>query len=145
MTDENEVMAEQLEEAAKDNLSMSTNELDPKKAHDYAKVAETQLAVADKLKPKEVSWWNKPLGITVKDLVLGLAAPVLGLVGAVYTANCRKTEAEMNVESEKIRAKAQVDCERIRAQSRIEQLKLITTSEELPDTYSLKVLNENNK
>ena len=139
---ENEVIVEQLEEAAKDNLAMSTNELDPKKAHDYAKAAETQLAVADKLTPK--SWWDKPL-ISIKDIVIGVAAPVLGLVGVIYTANCRKTEAELTVEAERIKAKAQVDCERIRAQSRIEQLKMVTKSEELADTFSLKVLNENNK
>lgn len=145
MTEENKVMAEELEEAAKDNLSMSANELEPKKAQDYAKLAETQLAIADKLAPKETSWWNRPLGITVKDLVLGLAAPLMGLVGVCYSANKRREEAELSVEAEKVKAQAQVDCERIRAQSRIEQLKLITKSEELPDNYSLKVLNENNK
>ena len=145
MNEENKVMAEELEDAAKDNLSMSANELEPKKAHDYAKLAETQLAIAEKLTPKETSWWNRPLGITVKDLVLGLATPVLGLIGVCYSASCRKDEAKFNIEAEKVKAKAQVDCERIRAQSRIEQLRIITKSEELPDNYSLKVLNENNK
>lgn len=142
MTEENKVMAEQLEEAAKDNLSMSANELEPKKAQDYAKLAETQLAIAEKIKPK--SWWDRPL-ISVKDIVIGVAAPIAGLIGAVYAANCKKTEAELGVEAERIKAKAQVDCEKIRAQSRIEQLRLITSSSELPDSYSLKVLNENNK
>lgn len=142
MTEENVVMAEELEEAAKDNLSMSANELEPKKAQDYAKLAETQLAIAEKIKPK--SWWDRPL-ISIKDIVIGVAAPLAGLVGVVYSANKRREEAELSVEAERIKAKAQVDCERIRAQSKIEQLKLITKSEELPDSYSLKVLNENNK
>ena len=142
MTEENNVMIEELEEAAKDNLSMSANELEPKKAQDYAKLAETQLAIADKLKPK--SWWDRPL-ISVKDIVIGLAAPIAGLIGAVYAANCRKAEAELGLEAERVKAQAQVDCEIIRSASRIEQLKLITNSQELPDNFSLKVLNENNK
>ena len=139
---ENEVMAEELEEAAKDNLSMSANELEPKKAQEYAKLAETQLAIAEKIKPR--SWWDRPL-ISIKDIVIGVAAPIAGLMGAVYAANCKKEEARLSVEAERIKAKAQVDCEKIRAQSRLKQLKLVTNSTELPDTYSLKVLNENNK
>lgn len=142
MTEENKVMAEELEEAAKDNLSMSAKALEPKKAQGYAKLAETQLAIAEKIKPK--SWWDRPL-ISIKDIVIGVAAPLAGLIGAVYAANCKKEEAELSVEAERIKAQALVDCERIRAKCRLDQLKMITKSEELPDNFSLKVLNENNK
>jgi hypothetical protein len=143
--EENKVYVDKLEQSAMDALHMSCDEMDQDEQLKYMKVAKTQLEVAEALKPKETSWWNRPLGITVKDVVLGLAAPIAGLLGAVYTANSRRDEANLNLEAKRLECDAQVKCEQIRATSRLEQLKLITKSEELPDNYSLKVLNENNK
>lgn len=140
--EENKVYVDKLEQSAMDALHMSCDEMDQEEQLKYMKVAKAQLEVAAELKPK--SWWDKPI-ISVKDICIGIVAPIAGLIGAVYAANARREEANLNLEAKRLECDAQVKCEQIRAKSRLEQLKLVTNSSELPDTYSLKVLNENNK
>lgn len=140
--EESKVYVDKLEQSAMDALHMSCDEMDQDEQLKYMKVAKAQLDVAEALKPK--SWWDKPI-ISVKDICIGIVAPIAGLIGVMYSANLRREEANINLEAKRLEVDAQVKCERIRAQSRLDQLKLVTNSAELPDTYSLKVLNENNK
>lgn len=97
---------------------------------------------------KKVSFWDKEIRLTVKDILLGLAAPVLAFAGVRYTADKRLEEKQLELEVAKVNADAQIKVESIRQVGRMHQLELITKAQEdgeLPDTYSLKVLNENNK
>lgn len=140
--EENKVYRDKLEQSAMDALHMSCDEMDQDEQLKYMKVAKAQLEVAEALKPK--SWWDKPI-ISVKDICIGIVAPIAGLIGAVYAANSRREEANINLEAKRLECDAQVKCEQIRANSRLKQLELITKSEELPDNFSLKVLNENDR
>lgn len=97
---------------------------------------------------KKNSWWNKEIRLTVKDILLGLAAPVCALIGVTYTADKRLEEKKLDLEVAKINAEAAVHTEAVRQAGKMEQLKLICKVQEdgeLPDSYSLKLLNENNK
>lgn len=97
---------------------------------------------------KKNSWWNKEIRLPVKDILLGLAAPVCALIGVTYTADKRLEEKKLDLEVAKINAEAAVHTEAVRQAGKMEQLKLICKVQEdgeLPDSYSLKLLNENNK
>ena len=99
-------------------------------------------------KEEKKSWWNREIRLTVKDILLGLAAPVCALIGVTYTADKRLEEKKLDLEVAKINAEAAVHTEAVRQAGRMEQLKLICKCQEdgeLPDSYSLKLLNENNK
>lgn len=97
---------------------------------------------------KKSNWWNREIRLTVKDILLGLAAPVCALIGVTYTADKRLEEKKLDLEVAKVNAEAAVHTEAVRQAGKMEQLKLICKVQEdgeLPDSYSLKMLNENNK
>lgn len=102
----------------------------------------------NEVQEEKKSWWNREIRLTVKDVLLGLAAPVLAFAGVKYTADKRLEEKRLELECKKIEGETAVQVEAVRQAGKMEQLKLICKVEdggELPDTYSLKVLNENNK
>ena len=105
-------------------------------------------------------WLFKPR-VSAKDL-LTVVAPVCALAGVAITANEKLEEAKLNnehdLEIEKLKAETAIKvevvkqsgairCEEVRAKSRLDQLDKICASsdEQLPDSFSLKLMNENNK
>lgn len=101
-------------------------------------------------------WLNKD--VKIRDVLLACVAPVCALIGVCYTADKRLEEKELDVEIKKMelenekaiaheKAVADVTVAQIRVAGKLAQLDKITKSseEELPDTLSLKTLNDNDK
>lgn len=96
--------------------------------------------------------------VSIKDILTVLVAPMCALAGVCYTANKRVEEKEIDLEIERIKSDSaeklerirggwNIECEKIKAQSRLDQLDKITDSdsESVPDTFSLKVMRDNNE
>lgn len=101
-------------------------------------------------------WLNKD--VKIKDVLIACVTPICALIGVCYTADKRLEEKELDMEIRKLelendrtvaheRAVADVTVEQIRVRGKLAQLdKIVKSSEdELPDTLSLKTMNENNK
>lgn len=101
-------------------------------------------------------WLNKD--VKIRDVLIACVAPVCALIGVCYTADKRLEEKELDVEIKKMeleaeksiaheKAVADVTVAQIRVAGRLAQLDRIVKSseEELPDTLSLKTLNDNDK
>lgn len=105
---------------------------------------------------KAVKWLNKD--VKIKDVLIACCAPVCALIGVCYTADRRLDEKQLDLEVEKlksetelevakIKANGEIEQERIRVGGRLKQLDRICSSseEQLPDSLSLKLLNDNDK
>lgn len=101
-------------------------------------------------------WLNKD--VKIRDVLLAAVAPVCALIGVCYTADKRLEEKELDVEIKKMELEAEksiahekavsdVTVAQIRVAGKLAQLDKITKSseEQLPDTLSLKTLNDNDK
>lgn len=129
----------ELRQFSDDAFREAQNEADPKKAADLMKQAETaqRMALAQEKADKE-SWLmaQHTSTFSVKDIVLGIAAPLATIGAALITLFGQRSQA-----------KAMAEAEHERSEAKKEMLQLILKAQEddIVDVSSVKALNELNK